>query len=62
MKPLTVGRKDRLAKGKRVKTGTAEDQSVGGEHAARETEDENGRDVARDWTADGEAGVAGKKK
>ena len=60
MKPLAVGRKDRLAKGVRVKTGTAEDQSGGGEHAADKTEDESGRDVARERTADGEAGVAGK--
>ena len=59
MKPLTVGRKDRLAKGVRVKTGTAEDQSGGGEHAADKTEDESERDGARERTADGEAGIAG---
>ena len=60
MKPLTVRRKDGLAEGVRVKTGTAEDQSGGGEHAADETaEDESGRDVARERTAEGEAGIAG---
>ena len=57
---LTVEPREGPAKGVTVKTGTAEDQSGGGEHAADKTEDESGRDVARERTADEEAGVASK--